>query len=149
MEQEKILEQVNKLKRSREHRKMEREQGKKWKRSIGQKIERSREQRGDCESSKEHGPPLNRGSQFLRLGSLELQHTLVYLVHVTIIHPYKENIKPCVVKSIMHGARMSNIWKLCSIILLIHHLLKVWQNYFVHFCCVWPHAWFRVTLFIN
>ncbi len=62
MEQWKILkrsmEQEHKWRRSREHRKMKKEQGKSEKRAKGKKLKGAGSKRRNCERSREHGPPL-------------------------------------------------------------------------------------------
>ena len=45
-----------------EHRKMKKEQEKSEKGARGKKLKGARSKGGNCERSKEHGPPPNRGS---------------------------------------------------------------------------------------
>ncbi len=52
------MEQEEKLKRSREHRKMKKEQGKIKKGANGKKLKGAGSKRGNCKRSREHGPPL-------------------------------------------------------------------------------------------
>ncbi len=52
------MEQQEKLKRSREHRKMKKEQGKTEKGAKGKKLKGAGRKRGNCKGSREHGPPL-------------------------------------------------------------------------------------------
>ncbi len=54
----KSLEQEEKLKRGREHRKMKKEQGKIEKGAKGKKLKGAGSNRGNCKRSREHGPPL-------------------------------------------------------------------------------------------
>ncbi len=46
-----------KLKRSREHRKMKKEWGKREKGAKGKKLKEAGSKRGNCKRSREHGPP--------------------------------------------------------------------------------------------
>ncbi len=52
------MEQEEKLKRSRENRKMKKEHGKSKKGANGKKLKGAGSKRGNCKRSREHGPPL-------------------------------------------------------------------------------------------
>ncbi len=59
------MEQEEKLKRSREHRKMKKEQGKGEKGAKGKKLKGAGSERGNCKRSREHGPPLTEAHNYV------------------------------------------------------------------------------------
>ena len=75
MEQRQIvkrsMEQEEKLKRSREHRKIRKKQGKSEKGARGKKMKGAGSKGGNCERSKEHGPPLTEAHHYSCYCSLE------------------------------------------------------------------------------
>ena len=68
----KVLEQGEKLKRSREQRKMKKEQGKSEKGARGRKMKGAGSKGGNCERSRERGPPLTEAQQTMVLKSAAL-----------------------------------------------------------------------------